>query len=457
MPILPDLLGGSGGGGGAVETPNSIKTKLETLTGDNRLSVHAVRGAVQVVHLDGGPAIIDPSTGLPVSLTDRSFSTNLKLLGGAKGANLGANADGHNCYAQIPAIGVPIAVRARIRNYSTSTPLIMEGMKVATDDQNLSSENWASSHLTWSGFLQFSGSQSVTVPAGKAGLGVSPNDIVIPGISDWSDWMPVGDKPRVDVPGAPRLFRFAAHYPTNSVVLSYAPNRLAGLNSDPLNPGLTHGLRVAQAPIAQLTSNGLTMTTGGSIWGIGDIEFMYAEDRPKSLYVFGDSTFEGAQENGPMFMSYQSVTQGKPIAVSNYAVSGQILEDSLAMLKATLDGKTYVDYCYFSAYSENNTPMTQASVNALRVRVLDVISWLSKQRIMPVIRTPVASSGSNAALMEQQDAWVRSLAGVAIVDLRAMSTSDWTLKPEYSVGDGTHFNRAAYLYEAGQLSNALSI
>ena len=358
---------------------------------------------------------------------------------------------------QIPAKRAFRGVRFVLMNLNTSVANY-SAMRCGSAPKHLNSYG---DEITWYGsLLTVDGSSSIPVPAAVAGATANH---IIPGIAI-TDFVPLQPVARTDRPNGKPLVRVRARSAAEtqkvySVGSAYAPawNAYVGLDGMVIGSYQTSTDYVTSAP----TDHVYTVIENGGY--IQPMTAMFAYDDPGiQVWAFGDSLVQGngssvgaTAANGVLGWPTLVHLQQSTIDCLNMGVSGQKSEDSFAiarrMVAAADDLPAYVA---IKAYSPNDGTPTQALIDAVWGRLLELCSYLRTKGIKPIVFTspPVnAWTSGQHAFNEAQNARVMTLAAslpwVRVVDMATIVSNPANRRqilPAYDYGDGTHFLDAGH-------------
>lgn len=360
---------------------------------------------------------------------------------------------------QLPAVAKFYGVKLIYQNYSTTVPLVFDGVKITSSQTTVTGSNTSPSNNTlnsspgFSAFVTASGSQTITVPVATVGTGGQN----IPGVVV-TDFMPIVPVARTDTLGAPYLLRVASHIqPSASTTtqpgLTQTPQQ--ALNGLTANPGLITGAATFTGTgntLANLTTTAGNVATYGS--PMNPISAIFYYNSPTAdVWEFGDSIIQGFGTTSQVaglseYLTFNSYGKVNQFVGSNFAQSGQKIVDTLARVKAIIGASAaagYVPkYVVIKAWSPNDPGGTQASFDLDFGYTLEIIRYCQNLGITVIVMTsPFAQGTSTLALLQAQNAQVMALpASVKKVDLFNLWTPGGTWVSAYNSGDGVHPNDA---------------
>ena len=353
---------------------------------------------------------------------------------------------------QIPAKRAFYGVRFMLMNLNTAAVANYTAMRCGSAPKHLLS--YGDEITWWANLLTVAGSSGIVVPAATA---AATADHVIPGIAI-TDFVPLQPVARTDRPVGKPLVRVRARCAAEvqkvySVGGGFAPlwNAYVGLDGMVIGSYQASGDFATSAP----TDHVYQITEGGGY--AQPVTALFAYDDPGTqVWAFGDSLVQGngssvgsTAANGVLGWSTLMHLQQSTIDCLNMGVTGQKSEDSFAiarrMVAAADDLPSYVAV---KVYSPNDGAPTQALIDAVWGRLLELCSYLRSRGIPTVLFTspPVNSwTAGQHAFNEAQNTRAFALAvawsGVKVVDM-ATAVSDPAnrrqLLPAYNYGDGVH-------------------
>ncbi|HYN54393.1 MAG TPA: SGNH/GDSL hydrolase family protein [Methylotenera sp.] len=405
--------------------------------------------------------LLAPS-GTNAPLSRQSSIASLKLLPSPGSQALAGDiTSGKVINSQLPAFAPFFGVKLIYQNYDTANTMDIDGVKVAPSVATAGAGSSANnSALTFSGFVTFAGSQSVSIPVAVTGVGgqVIPTEIV-------SDFIQITSLARTDTVGAPPLLRVATHFAPSAnqtVHPSYNGTNYTNLNTLAANPKFNHGNNSFTGTLAALiTSAQPTYDIYGGVQNpIGAI--FYYSSGVQEIAAFGDSLIQGVGSSTsyagwPEYLTWGSYSNSLNFVCANYGTSAQKTVDTLAVAKAVLS-KYSPKYAVMKAWSPNDGN-TQAIFDASWGYTLEFINYCLNLDIIPIVLTSGPATGYSWTLTKAQNVRVMALpASVIKVDVAAIinnSASDGTILPAYD-SDGTHYNDAGYAAIADEVKTSIA-